>query len=301
MDVPTLDAVAAAARASRPLVQQTPVRVARGISEMAWNRVRQLPAHVEEVVAASSGNFAVALALAAAERGLRATVFVPADMLASLKVDKARGFGAQIRSYRRGSGERDGLVAEFAERTGATAIKSSNDPDVIVGQATVAYEFLQQAPGLEALLVPAAGGGLLAGTASVAAAHVGVRVFGVEPTASDDLARSLRTGNDETAAPQHGDSIADALLLETAAPNCLALCRQLLPSDAGLVVSEAGLRRALHLLSEEGVFAEPSAAAGVAALIEGLHVPAAGSQVGVVVTGSNVDPELHRTLCQEGQ
>jgi threonine dehydratase len=95
--------------------------------------------------------------------------------------------------------------------------------------------------------------------------------------------------------------VADALLLEHPAPTCFELCRRLLQPEAGVVVTEEALCHALYLLDLDGIYAEPSAAAGVAALLSGAVLAESVRRVGVIVTGRNIEPERHRVLCERGR
>ena len=143
-------------------------------------------------VAFSSGNHAQAVALAGQLLGAPVTVFMPTDAPAT-KVAATQGYGARIRWYDRQREDRAALAAAYARETGATLIPPFDHPAIIAGQGTVALELLEEVPDLDVLLVPVGGGGLIAGCLLAASEHAPrLAVFGVEPMAADDTARSLR-------------------------------------------------------------------------------------------------------------
>ena len=151
------------------------------------------------VVAFSSGNHAQGGALAAQLLGVSATIVMPLDAPAS-KVAATRGYGAEIVSYDRHTMNRGQIAFDLARERGATLVPPYDDPDVIAGQGTVALELLQETPELDVLVVCTGGGGLLAGCA-IAAAELRpeIAIYGVEPEAGDDFARSFALRGSNTA------------------------------------------------------------------------------------------------------
>lgn len=245
------------------------------------------------VVTYSSGNHGQATAAAAAGVGARATVFMPADA-PRIKVESTRRWGATIVHYDRLKDDRDALVRDFIARTGATMIPPFDHPDIIAGQGTLALELLEdaKAAGLapDAMLVPAGGGGLIAGCALAAAgASPATRLWSVEPAGWDDTARSLAAGqrlaNDGKASP-----LCDALLAKIPGEMTFAINRRLLAR--GLAVTDEEVMRAmafafLHLK----VVVEPGGAVALAALLAG-RFDAGGKVVGCVLSGGNVDADV---------
>ncbi len=158
----------------------------------AYNAIAQLPAGIAGVVAASSGNHAQAVALAARMHGLPATIVMPLDAPAVKRAGTV-ALGAEIVDYDRYAEDREALLGDYAAERGLEPVHPFEDPRVMAGQGTAALELLADAPGIDVLVVPVGGGGLISGCATVAAA-AGVRVVGVEPEAGDDTRRSLATG-----------------------------------------------------------------------------------------------------------
>ena len=245
------------------------------------------------VVAFSSGNHAQAVALAARELGIRATIVMPADAPAQ-KVAATRGYGARVVAYDRASEDREQIARRIAAEEGALLVPPFDDDAVIAGQGTIALELLAEVPDLDVLISPCSGGGLLSG---LAVAGRGVRpelrVFGVEPEAGDDMKRSLAAGR-PVAIPLPA-TIADALQTMQPAERTLAIVGALV--EDVLTVSDLELRRAMALLASRlKLVVEPGGAAGFAALLHGRVPGVAGRPVGVVLSGGNVDLDRFASL-----
>lgn len=246
------------------------------------------------VVAFSSGNHAQAVALAARELGVRATIVMPLDAPA-LKVAATRGYGAHVILYDRVGGEsREEIARRIMEEQGALLVPPFDDDAIIAGQGTLALELLEDVPDLEVLVTPCGGGGLLSGCALAARAiNPAIRLWGVEPEAGDDVKRSLEKGEPVTI-PLPA-TIADALQTTRPAERTLAVIAAL--AEGILTVSDLELRRAMALLaSQMKIVVEPGGAAAFAALLAGKVPGAEGRRIGVVLSGGNVDPDRFGAL-----
>jgi threonine dehydratase len=236
------------------------------------------------VCSASSGNHAQAVALASRLYGTRATILMPRDAPA-LKRAGAEGYGAEVISYDRYAEDREALLTALAGERGLEVIHPFNDPRVMAGQGTVALELIAQAGDLDLLVVPVGGGGLISGCATAAAALCpGIDVIGVEPDASDDVARSLHSGRRErvVVAP----TIADGQQTPTPGTLTWPVIQALV--DAVLTVSDAEIIDAMRFCLERlKLVVEPSGATALAAVLSG-RVDVAGQRVGVVLSGGNV-------------
>ena len=244
------------------------------------------------VCAGSSGNHAQAVALAARLCGTRATILMPRDAPASKRA-ATEGYGAEVVEYDRYEDDRELLVAALAEERGMTVVHPYDDPRVMAGAGTVALELLEDAGELDLLLVPVGGGGLISGCATVVKAlSPATRVVGVEPQASDDVARSKASGRRERVAV--GRTIADGQQLPTPGAHTWRVIDALV--DDVVTVSDEQIVAAMRLLFERlKVVAEPSGASALAALLAGAQHEA-GSRVGVVLSGANVDAARFATL-----
>jgi threonine dehydratase len=239
------------------------------------------------VVAFSSGNHAQAVALAARELGVKATIVMPKDAPAS-KVAATRGYGAAVVLYDRQGGEnREEIAARLVEGEGAALVPPFDDDAIIAGQGTLGLELLEDVPDLDIVVTPCGGGGLLGGTATaIRGLRPAVRVWGVEPEAGNDMQLSVEKG--ELVSIPLPPTIADALQTTQPAQRTLALARAL--TEGILTVSDLELRRAMALLATRlKIVVEPGGTAAFAALLHGKVPDTAGRKVGIVLSGGNVD------------
>jgi threonine dehydratase len=263
----------------------------------AYTRIARLSdaERARGVVAASAGNHAQGVAFAAGLLGASATVVMP-ERAPLPKVEATRAYGASVILH--GSSVEDALAEAllFAERTGAVFIHPFDHPDIVAGQGTIGFEIIEQCPGVRTILVPAGGGGITAGiTVAVQSLDPDVRVIGVQAAAVPGLIASAAAGAPVrvVGAPTMADGIA------VQRPGDIPF-EILSASGVELVaVSEAALARALLLCLERAKqVVEPSGAAGVAALLEGLGN--VEPPVVVVLSGGNIDPLLLSKLLRHG-
>ncbi|MGW6308265.1 threonine ammonia-lyase [Streptomyces niveus] len=248
------------------------------------------------LIGASSGNHAQALALAGRLLEVPATVVIPADA-PTPKVEGIRALGGRVVTYRRDSENRDALVAEIAARDGLAVVPSANSRHIMAGAGTAALELLTDHPEIETLVVPVGGGGLAAGTATIAKhLHPGIKVIGVEPQEGADTLLSLRCGQ-RIALPDVPATIADGLGHNSPSPLTWAVNSQLL--DTVVTVTDHDITTAMAFAFRHlKVVAEPSGACALAAVLAGL-VPHESGMIGVVISGGGVDwPTFHRLISQ---
>ena len=239
------------------------------------------------VVAFSSGNHAIAVAIAAQRAGVAATIVMPGDAPRS-KLDMARGYGARIVLYDRLRENREMIAARILEESGATLVPPYDHPMIMAGQGTAALELLEEAADLNALIAPVGGGGLLSGCATIAAAmRPQIRIFGVEPADGNDTFLSFESGERRTIAlPQ---TIADGLRSPEPGALTFPIVRQM--AEGIVLVSDDEIRAAVKfLLARLKILVEPSGAVGAAALLAG-RLPARLGKVGVILSGGNMDLE----------
>jgi threo-3-hydroxy-L-aspartate ammonia-lyase len=238
------------------------------------------------VVAFSSGNHAQAVALAARELGVAATIVMPRDAPAA-KVAATRGYGARVLLYDRAEESREEIARRIVEEEGAVLVPPFDDDRVIAGQGTLGLELLEEVPELEVIVTPCGGGGLLSGVAVAARGLApAVRLWGVEPEEGDDMRRSLAAGQPVSIPVPH--TIADALQTTRPAERTLAIVGAL--CEGIVTASDLELRRAMALLASRlKLVVEPGGAAAFAALLHGRVPGVEGRRVGVVLSGGNVD------------
>jgi threonine dehydratase len=250
----------------------------------ALHRALSQPVPPAGVLAASGGNHGAAVAWVARRLGCRAEIFVP-EISTPAKVERIRGYGAAVTVVGRSYAEALAASQLRAAETGALVIHAYDQPEVVAGQGTLALELEEQAPGLDAVLVPVGGGGLLGGIAAWFEGRV--RVIGVEPARCPTLTRALEAG-----APvdvEVGGVAADSLGARRVGALMFELSRRhgvssLLVDDDAIVAAQKALWRELRLA------VEPGAAAALAAILSGAYRPAAGERVGVILSGANADP-----------
>jgi len=252
----------------------------------AYNLISSLPEEARRrgVVAYSSGNHAQAVAIAAGMLGSTATILMPADTPPA-KMEATRGYGAEVVTYDRYTEDREALGAALAEERGLELVPPYEHPDVMAGQGTAALELLAEVPGLDLLLVPVGGGGLIAGCSTAAKAlRPDIRVVGVEPEAGDDTRRSLAAG--ERVRIETPRTIADGQQADIPGRLTFEVNRQRV--DAVELVADAEILAGMAFLFDRmKLVAEPSGASAFSALLAG-RIEAARARVGVIISGGNV-------------
>ena len=238
------------------------------------------------VCAASSGNHAQALALAARLCGTQAVILMPHDAPPSKRA-ATESYGAEVIGFDRYSEDREQLQARLAAERGLHVVHPYDDPRVMAGAGTTALELLDDCADLDLLVVPVGGGGLIAGCATVAKSLApSIRVVGVEPCASADVARSKLSGRRERVSV--GRTIADGQQLATPGERTWPVIDALV--DEVVTVSDEQIVTAMTFLFERlKVVAEPSGASALAALLAGSVPAAGGGRIGVVLSGANID------------
>ena len=262
----------------------------------AWNAISRLSLDLRArgVLAYSSGNHAQAVALVGKLLGAPTTIVMPATAPA-IKRDATEAFGAVVVPYDPNTESREAIAAALQQERGLTLIPPFDHPHVIAGQGTAALELHGQQPGIDTLLVPCGGGGLLSGSAL---ASLGVaprcRVIGVEPDLADDATRSFRTKTLQTV--NNPATIADGT--RTASLGSLTFPLVLNHVADMVTVSESAIADAVRFLFLRlKLVVEPSGALGVAALLSGAVRPE--GRVGVILSGGNIDPETMIQILRE--
>lgn len=250
----------------------------------AFNAMLAADVPAAGIVAASGGNFALAVAHAADELGYPATIFVP-EAAPAAKLDRLRRSGAEV--VVAGAYYDDALVAarDRVEATGALELHAFDDPLVLAGQGTCGRELDLARPQLETILVAVGGGGLCGGIA--AWYGVRARIVAVEPQRCPSLARALEAGHPVEV--EVGGLAADSLGARRIGDHPWAVIERWV-DDSVLVADETIREAQRRLWAELRIAAEPGGAAALAALLGGAYEPTAGERVGVVICGGNFDP-----------
>ncbi|GAA3183279.1 pyridoxal-phosphate dependent enzyme [Streptomyces virens] len=253
----------------------------------AYNAASRLtPEQLSRGIAAySSGNHAQAVALAARELGTTAVIVMPEDTPTS-KVEATRGYGAEVVTYDRYTGDRVAIGEALAAERGLALIPPYEHRHVIAGQGTAALELLEETGDLDALVVPVGGGGLIAGSATAAKGlQPGIKVIGVEPEEGDDTKRSLEAGRRVSIPVPR--TIADGQAADIPGELTFSLNQKLV--DDIVLVSDDEIRQAMRTAFERmKTVVEPSGATPLAALLAG-RIDPVPRRIGVIVSGGNID------------
>ena len=247
------------------------------------------------VVAASAGNHAQGVALAARTLGIKATVFMP-EGAPIPKLNATRGYGAEVVFHGAILDEALTRAIEYAEETGAVLIHPFDHPDIVAGQATCGLEILDQAPQAATVLVPTGGGGLVAGIAlAIKASRPDVRLVGVQAEGAAAYPDSLAAG--EPVALASMTTMADGIAVARPGQVPFAAIEELV--DDVVTVSEESISGALVMLLERAkLVVEPAGAVAVAAIMDRPQDYATPAVA--VLSGGNVDPLLLAKLIRHG-
>jgi len=315
----SFDDVKAARSLLEGVIRDTPVQGSRPLSERvggpvwlkcenlqragsfkirgAYTRISRLTPDESRhgVVAASAGNHAQGVALAASLRGIHSTVFMP-EGAPIPKVQATRAYGAELRFHGHSVDEALTAARAFAEETGAVLVHPFDHPDIVAGQGTVGLEILEQVPDVRTVVVCTGGGGLLAGIAlAVKSSRPDVRVVGVQADTAAAYPASLAAG-----CPVPLDrmtTMADGIAVGCPGQVPFALVQKYV--DQVLTVSEESISRALLLTLERAkLVVEPAGAVGVAAVLDDPR--AFEPPVAVVLSGGNIDPLLLMRVLRHG-
>ncbi|MBX3415525.1 MAG: pyridoxal-phosphate dependent enzyme [Pirellulales bacterium] len=308
MQLPDLNVIRAAAQRIAPFAHRTPVLTSRYFNQRtgsdvffkcenfqrvgafkfrgATNAVQSLGDDEARrgVVTHSSGNHAQALALAARQRGIPATIVMPRGAPA-VKRNAVADYGAEIVECEPTQAARESAAEEIVARTGANFIHPYEDPCVVAGAATASLELIEEVPRLDVVVTPVGGGGLASGTClAVSELLPQAKIIGAEPALADDARRSLAAGH--IVAEPIGPTIADGLRTSLGPLTFSILSRHLREI---LTVDEAEIVQAMKLVWERmKIVIEPSSAVPVAALLK-YSDRFRGRRVGVILSGGNVD------------
>lgn len=308
MHIPTFDDVVAAHARIAPYIHRTPVFTssylngvtgaelffkcenfqkagafkARGASNAVFGLSDTQAA--KGVATHSSGNHGLSLSYAAGRRGIPCTVVMPRTA-PQAKKDAVRGYGGRIVECEPSTSSREAVFAEVLAETGAEFVHPYNDPRVIAGQGTCSRELLEQVEGLDAVIAPIGGGGMISGTClTVSNTAPGVKIYAAEPKQADDAARSFRAGH--IIADDAPETVADGLKVPLKELTWHFVSRHV--TDI-LTASEDEIVDAMKTIWKRmKIVMEPSSAVPLACILKNRET-FAGKRVGVIITGGNVD------------
>lgn len=308
MDIPTLDDMLTARTRIAPHIHRTPVLTSRMLDEMTGARLFFKCENLQKagafkargasnavfglsdeqaargVATHSSGNHGTCLSYAAGRRGIPCTVVMP-HTAPQAKKDAVRGYGGRVIECEPSTTSREAVFAQVVAETGAEFVHPYNDPRVIAGQGTCSAEMIEQVEGLDAVIAPIGGGGMVSGTClTLSALASRVKIYAAEPEQADDAYRSFRAGH--IIADDAPVTVADGLKVPLK-----DLTWHFVQSHVTdiLTTSEDEIIEAMKLIWKRlKIVAEPSSAVPLAAILKNPKI-FAGARVGVIITGGNVD------------
>ncbi len=262
----------------------------------ACNKLAQLSAaeRARGVIAMSAGNHAQGVAYHAQRLGIRAVIVMP-RFTPGVKVERTRGFGAEVVLHGDTLDEARGHAMELAQAQGLVFVHPYDDESIVAGQGTTALEMLQDVPGLDTLVVSVGGGGLIAGMALAAKAlKPSLEVVGVQTVRFPNMYNAVK----HTRLPQGPSTIAEGIAVGTPGripQEIIGRC-----VDDILLVDEGDIEQAIVMLLEiEKTLVEGAGAAGLAAMLK--HPDRfRGRTVGLVLGGGNIDPLLLAAIIERG-
>jgi threonine dehydratase len=268
----------------------------RGATYKLQSNLKKIP---PGIVAASVGNHAQGVALAACAAGVPATIIMPVWASIS-KQEATRAYGAEVRLMGKSLVESIDIGRRMAQETNRIFIHPYDDEEVIAGQGTVGLEILEDLPDTDLIIVPVGGGGLIAGIALAAKAiRPEARVVGVQAASCPSARKALKLGRPVEVDAEERGSIADAIMVTQVGEAPFPLLQKLV--DEIVLVDEEQIASAiLKLLERKRILAEGAAAAPLAALLGGSLQVAEGSRVVLVVSGGNVDSLLLERIIAAG-
>jgi len=264
----------------------------------AMNKLSRLTADQRSrgVLTVSAGNHGLAVARCAEALGINATIVVP-ESASRAKVEAIRRYPVTLIERGAGYDEAERAAREMERESRATFVSPYNDKDVIAGQGTVALEVFEDAPDVDAIVVPVGGGGLLAGVAIAAKAiKPDVKVYGVEPETSPTMSEALRAGH--LVDIDEDETIADGLA-GNIEPGSITFPIVQRLVDGIILVSEHAIRNAIaRIAREDHLMIEGAAAASVAALRDSRLE---GQRSAAIITGRNITLELFERVISQNQ
>ncbi|MGS4987036.1 pyridoxal-phosphate dependent enzyme [Labrenzia sp. 5N] len=306
--IPTLEDMLVAHERIKPHIHRTPVLTSSFLNELtgaelffkcenfqkagafkvrgASNAVFGLDEETAKagVATHSSGNHALSLSYAAGRRGIPCHVVMPRTA-PQAKKDAVRGYGGIITECEPSTSSREAVFAEVEARTGAEFVHPYNDPRVIAGQGTCSKELMEQTDGLDAVVAPIGGGGMVSGTClTLSNLAPEVKIFAAEPEQADDAARSFKAGH--IIADDAPETVADGLKVPLKELTWHFVSNHV--TDI-LTASEQEIVDAMRLIwARMKIVMEPSSAVPLATILKNRDV-FAGKRVGIIITGGNVD------------
>ena len=248
------------------------------------------------VVAASAGNHAQGVALAASREGVEATIVMP-EYAPIAKIHATEGYGANVVLEGENYDAAEAHAHELEREENYTYVHAFDDPEVMAGQGTIGLEIAEELPDVETVVVPIGGGGLISGIATAIEGKTDARVIGVQAEGAATAEQSLDAG--EVLSRETVDTIADGIATRRIGQATLPIIRERV--DEVVTVSDPAIAVAITtLLERQKLLAEGAGAVGLAALLEGKFEYEAGETIALPLCGGNIDLNVLTTVVTRG-
>ncbi|MGM0498642.1 MAG: threonine ammonia-lyase [Bacillota bacterium] len=264
----------------------------------AYNKISNLTEDEKKngVVAASAGNHAQGVALAATQMGIKSTIVMPEGAPIG-KINATQGYGADVILSGESYDEAHAEEERFAKENGATIIPAFNDPDVIAGQGTIGLEILEDLPDVDVVITPIGGGGLLSGVAvALKESNPDIEVIGVEAANAACMAESMKEGC--LANLDKVDTIADGIAVKRPGDITYKIISEYV--DHVVTVEEEEIAHAISLLMERAKLIVEGAGATTLAAVLNDKINIHGKKIAIVLSGGNIDLDMISTIIDRG-
>ncbi len=264
----------------------------------AYYKISQLSEEEKKkgVIACSAGNHAQGVALAAAKNGIKAKIYIP-DGAPISKVEATKSYGAEVCLVEGVYDDAYEKAIARVEETGATFIHPFDDDMVIAGQGSIGLEIIDQLPGVDAVVVPVGGGGLISGVGfALKSLNPDIKIYGVQSEGAASMKNSINDNKIETLSNVH--TIADGIAVKTPGDTTFEMCQKYV-DDIVTVTDDEISTAILELIEREKIIAEGAGATSVAAAMFD-KLPIKGKNVVCLVSGGNIDVTILSRVINRG-
>lgn len=258
----------------------------------AFSKITNMPDKNKVIITASAGNHGLGVSFAAKKFGMKAIVVVP-EFVPQFRINMIQALGAEVIVHGTTMDELNAKVAEYTKDPNSIYIHGFDDDDIIAGQATIAYELLQEVPDIDVIVAPVGGGGLISGIAQYAkSVNPNINIYGTETIGADAMSKSLEAGR--IAALPKMTSIAISLGATKVAERTFEIVKNNV--DKVVTVSdEEAIHELKDILEKDKIYVEPASSCALSAVISGKIPHIQDKKVAVILSGGNFSLEQLKT------
>jgi threonine dehydratase len=258
----------------------------------AFSKITNMPNKNKIIITASAGNHGLAISYAAKKFGMKAIVVVP-EFVPPFRIDMIKKMGAEVIVHGTTMDELNAKVAEYTKNPAYVYIHGFDDDDIIAGQATVAYELLQEIPDTDVIVVPVGGGGLISGIAKYAKSfNPHIVIYGTGTVGANAMSQSLEAG--KLIALPKITSIAVSLGVTKVGERAFEIVKNHV-NKVVTVTDEEAVRELKAILDKDKLLAEPASSCALSAIVSGKIPPIDGKKVAVILSGGNFSLDQLKT------